>query len=270
MKIHLRIGNMKKEQQAAKALEFLREHPALGKGSFHYDGLFAGCYFQILNLSKEGELEKDPIYISDDSPFYEKFKDEVEAERKTLPENEKPLAYIMKSYEEVYGKPWEYDHTEYWWEVSFSIFKADPYTEDLEVLYDVRSWDRHQGVKGKSPTFEDFLIDCAEEIKRCFGDFGHWERDDFYLPEEIENRKLDSFLDDEESSEENPNAHIGSKLIFNDKIVQVSDALLNVRWLKWYLTTEHSRAWDFKRNELEMIVKKLDLMPEKRKNLLGL
>lgn len=122
-------------QEAVRARAFLLDHPAVGGDHFDYR-LF---WWSIQSVCKRGYSEdsKGMVTVHYDSPLAAKFKAEIEKEYEDDPEMLSKCPFmcsIYKTYEEVFGEPWVYDHVEYWWELSFIVYEGDVSRESKEWM----------------------------------------------------------------------------------------------------------------------------------------
>jgi len=255
-----------KRIKAIKALDFLRCHPAFSTDVFG-DSLFDGAWFMMTECCKRGRTDysgKHGVTIYRGDKGWRKYEDRFEEEHKDDKDTPKNLQNIDISYEEWYGEPWKFDHVEYWYETTFFIFEGNPYGAIMEHS-DYHKWGRYAGPQGGANTFEDMVINCAKKVKRAFGDFDDFK--DFRLPEEIANHKeQDSFNFRDIKSGKSKGFF---RMIKNKDSLDVYNGLVNVRWLKWFMTTDYCKKhWDYNMKDFEKTVKKLDKVPKKRQEIL--
>lgn len=232
-------------RKAVTARAFMQSHPAIGE---YFD---SRCFWWSLQeVCKRGITKDGPISVYYDSPEGEKFKAEFEEENADELEAMKkhPFMYsLYKSYEEVYGEPWVYDHVEYWWELSFLVFDGDISRESKD-RYKNESWGAYGFEQGGALTFEQCLVDAAEVTKKYLGDFDDYK--DFHTDEEKANHE-----------EKNPFSFVPSDVIHhnpitgkeekcstmehNDDYLNVHSGMINRRWLAWYAKTDRCKKdWD--------------------------
>ena len=173
-------------------------------------------------------------------------------------ETPKELQSVLATYKEVYQEPWEFDHVEYWYETTFFVFDGNPYSDKESMEY--QHWDRYSGTRdGGCLTFEDMMIKVARKVKRHFGSYDK-ERD-FLTDAEKKNHKEQSmFLKNQKG-----------RSIFkrNPEYLRVNNAIINLRWLEWFMTTDYcQKHYDWKMKEFAKLVKQLDTrMPKSRRKL---
>jgi hypothetical protein len=257
--------DLQKQIEAKAALDFLRDHPALHNESG--DSLCDGMWFMMETCCKHNTghwTEYDGVTVWRGDPDWEKYKDLFDAQEADDVSDETPLNLrsIKVPYLQYYGEPWVADHMEYWYESSFSVFTGNPY--EKHAAYDPRNWAGHGGPQGGANTFEDMLIDMAKEVKAAYGNWSEYGA--FHTPEENKNHeKVEalSFVDTETPKYK--------QVIFNDEHVDISDGLINLRWLKWYMTTDHAKEhWLSSFPEWQTYVDKIDnMMPEEREAILS-
>ncbi len=257
-----------KRIKAITALNFLRSHPALNADVFG-DSLFEGAWFHMEKCCKRGNSEyckTAGVSIWRGRKGWEKYKDQFEKEYKDDAITSKSLQQIDIPYEQLYGEPWVFDHVEYWYETSFCVFTGNPYG-DIKQHMDYLKWAKYAGPEGGANTFEDMLIDCAQKVKKAFGDFDDYN--DFLLPEEIKNHKEISFFNNFKPIKSGK--HKGcSRMIHNKNRLDIYNGLTNIRWLKWFVETDYCKKnWDYYMKDFKKIIKKLDKIPEKRQEILN-
>lgn len=258
--------DQKNRVAACRALEFLREHPAFNASLA--DSLCNGMWFYMTPCCKRGysESSKNYMTIYRNSKGWKKFKDRFdrEAEEDKLEGSELEFQSINVTYKERFNEPWSFDHVEYWYELSFSVFEGDPYKDSDS--WDYKKWGNYQGVEGGAKTFEDMLLDAARKHKKYFGNFKKYQ--DFHTDAEKRCQKdIQPFHF--KPVEGQPKL---SEMISNRDYVDVSDGLVNLRWLKWFIEQDYA-----KKNWKEPIgskwaayINKIDAMePKSRKKLLA-
>jgi len=260
---------MDKEQskrvKAINALEFIKNHPAINTDTFG-DSLFDGAWFNMDKVCKNGRSEccKKNVNIYRDEKGWEKYKDRFEEEYKDEPEEEKCFQSIEIPYEEKYGEPWKFDHVEYWCETVFFVYDGNPYS-GVKDHFDIKNWGRYSGPSVKANSFEDMVIKCAKQVKKCFGDFNAYN--DFRLPEEIKNRKETDVFNMKPIKSGKYKGY--TRMLSNKEHVDVYNGLVNLRWLKWFIETDYCKKnWDYHMGDFKKQIAKLDKVPKKRLELL--
>jgi len=249
--------------KAAKALEFLRDHPALNND--RGDSLFNGAWFHMELCCRNGKSQwagSDGVTIWKSDPNWEKHKAYFDEDSDDdTPED---LKSAKVPYAEVYGEPWVADHMEYWWEVSFYTFASNPYDKKDAYTIDGK-WDGYEGVSGGARSFEEMAINAADRVREVFGDF-----DSSSFVTEAEEKNHNSVVPMNFKPMEDKPGY--SECIFNDKYVDVYQGLINLRWLKWFMGTDYAKKnWGHHvEHEWQTLVKKIEeLEPESRKKLLA-
>lgn len=252
--------NIETQIKAAKALEFLRNHPALDNEGG--DSLFNGAWFHMELCCKNGKSKfagEEGVSIWKSNPNWEKYKEYLTEDQDDIPE---VLRSVNVPYVVVYGEPWVADHMEYWYETCFFVFNGDPYNQNDQ--YDYKKWDRYGGPEGGANSFEEMLIAVADDVKSAFGDFNFY--DSFMTDAESKNHE-----DVEPMFFEPVSDKPGYKSItFNDEYVRIGQGLTNLRWLKWFMDTDYAKEnWNSQLNGWKVLVSKIDeLEPDCRKRIL--
>ena len=257
--------DLQKQIEAKEALDFLRNHPALQ--AERANSLFDGLWFLMETCCKHDKSHwcgHDGVTVWGEDEGWEKYKDLFDAQAKDDDEDGTPLKLrsVKVPYEQFYGEPWKADHMEYWYEVSFFIFIGNPY--DKKDSWDIRNYAGYGGPEGGANTFEDMLIEIAKEVKEAYGDWGKYG--EFHTPEEKKNHEATEpafFIDTEDKKYK--------QMIFNEEHVDISDGLINLRWLKWYMTTDHAKKnWESNFPEWQTYIDKIEgLQPEERRAILN-
>ena len=228
--------------KARDALNFLEGHPALG---IIVKPLFSNLWFSIEKICKRGYTEhcKDRFDVGINSKYAFKFKDEFKKEyqklQKTVTDKksfdlQKRFIRIYTKYEKVFDESWKYDHIEYWGELGFNIYVGNP---KIKQWVNPKNWACCAGVEIGGRSFEEMIIKITRQFKRRFGNF---ENIDFYTKREIENNRKEKIffhvpLNDGTGC---------SRLKSNPKYIDVNEAELNRRWLKWFSQTEYcKKTW---------------------------
>ena len=255
-----------------KAMDFLDGHPALGGYTFD---LFDHIVFSIQEVCKrnicKGSKTFYQLYYSDKEAKKDIFKKEFEKEFKEIDDDfnkfakttndkaklkerkksdvfDRKIACIYTTYEKVYGEKWEFDHIEYWGEIDFTVFMGK-ITDNIKIYSDRNNWGNFNGISVGASTFEEMIIKLANGFKKIYGNFNS---EDFYTKREIDNNKKESIFSNKKIVDD-----IGRtmyRMIDNKKYIDVNDAMLNRRWLKWFDKTSYCKKnWD---NEFKKILKK--------------
>lgn len=215
--------------KANKARQFLEDHPALGGPLFNF---LINLDYSAQEVCKRGycRLDDGLITISNTPENYSRYKDKFDREQETL---------IEVPYNDYFGESWQFDHVEYWSELSFRLFTSKNYKE---AAFDLSKWVTLHGIESNGRSFEELLINTAEEFRKYFGDFSS---EDFLTIQEKLNHKNNSpFI-------KTPHKRKPDILKSNDQYVFVSNAELNHRWLEWFLKTDYCKKnWP---NIMEMI-----------------
>jgi hypothetical protein len=250
---------MKKQIKAKNSLDFLREHPAFS--SVEGDSLFDGLWFSMQACCKHGNNEhagRSGITVWGDNPKFKEYKD-LFKEEKGLSDK---LQSVNVPYERYFGKPWKFDHMEYWYELTFFVFKGNPYID--KETWDFKNWDRYAGPEGGERSFEDMLIKIEQQVKKIYGDFN--SNKDFLTEEEKTNNKIVDPFCRKKKINKNYN-----EVTFNPRFISVSKGLINNRWVKWFMNTKYAKDnWGHDFKEWQLQLKKIQTMePLIRKNILS-
>ena len=225
-------ATQEKCRKAARAMEFLQYHPAFVNPMATF---FVDSGVTIVPSCKRGlaECYKHACVMERGDKGWKKFENRFKKEDK---EYEEEVSDIYVTYKEKYGEPWVFDHVSYVCEVDFFAFTGDPYmTKDVN---DCKKYDRHHGWYETANTFEDMLINCAKATRKLYGNFSV-SRPDFLTEEEIDNHKHeDYFTFDLFRSGKNKEINFAE---VNPNYMDVSDGLMNLRWLKWFSLTEYCK-----------------------------
>lgn len=256
------MTDQKLRVEAADALDFLRNHPAINPEILG-DSLFDGMWFSMVPCCKNGKSEwaKKGVTIYKGDEGWEKYKAQFDEEYKDDPNEE--LQTIDIPYEEKYGEPWEFDHVEYWYELTFWVFEGNPYHESEYMDY--KNWGRYGGPEGGANTFEDMIIECAKEVEKAFGKFNLWN--DFRTTEEEKNNS-DQIMFFFEPCKDKPEY---KEMIRNEQHVDIHNGLTNLRWLKWFVETDYAKEnWpEYSEGKFREYIKKIEEMePPERKAIL--
>jgi hypothetical protein len=227
--------------KARDAINFLEWHPAL---QTFITPLFTSLYFSIQKVCKRGYHEscKRPMQIQIGEKIGMKYKEEFIAKLKELKKEVDEKDYklqsrfvtIWKKYEDVFGEPWKFDHVEYWGELGFYMFHGNT-KKKIPWNDRYKNWQGYDGVTSSGRTFEEMIIKLASKFKKRYGNF---DSNDFLTKEEKANhKKEDLWLPPIPCK-----THRGySTMKDNPKYINVSDAELNRRWVKWFSTTEYCK-----------------------------
>jgi len=233
-------------KEAIKAKMFLVDHPAIKKDN-------DVIYWSIQEVCKRGITELGPIAVWNTSANRKKFPKEFSK----YPKKDKYLC-IYKPYKEVYGEEWKFDHVEFWWETSISIFMGSVEANNNEWA-DYTKWEHYAHGEGGALTIEQCLIDAAKFTKETLGDFGFYSF--ITKAEEENNRKHPPFvLDNNGTKKEIINPFTGKvvktvSMINNDKHISINSGMRNRRWLKWFMNTPYYKKHWGGEKELKELVK---------------
>jgi len=208
-----------KQTKASEALWFLNDHPGINCPV--YGGFMSDCAFCMNPVSKEGVEKMSPVILERGHPRFQEFAHLLDPEDKDLPD-----ADVYVTYEAFYGKPWECDHVDYHCEVDFFAFKGNVTSVNC---HDYANWNRYHGFNLWRPSLEDMLIVAASEVRKIFGPF---DGNSFLTGEERQNHKdVNPFLFE-------PAGEGLSTMVHNPKHMDVTEGMINRRWLKWFWPTE--------------------------------
>ena len=235
----------KVRQDAVDARNFLLSHPAIGD---RFDGTLFWLY--PAKVCKRGidDMSKGFIQVHGDDPEAQRFWPEFEKEYEDDPgmlKDHPGMCTVTKSYEEIHGEPWAYDHVEYWWELSFSVYDGDVSRASKEWI-DPRKWGSYALERGSSPSYEQCLVDAAAMVRGRLGDFNEY---DFETVEEKENHKGKEIMLFVPCKEVYHNPITGrdercSEMKDNPDYLYNHSGMLNRRWLLWFRGTDYCRnAW---------------------------
>lgn len=245
------------------ALEFMRNHPAFNPEILG-DSLFDGNWFYMAKCCKRGKSESAKRFttVYRGQKGWERFKKKFEREYK---DDDQPLEYqnICVSYKEFYNEPWVFDHIEYRYETTFFVYDGDPYDEI--ACMDYKNWSRHSGDHSGANTFEDMLIKQAKTTRKLYGSFSN---DDFITKTEQNNHSKNRMFTGDFLREEN--GIKSANFDPNPEYLNVTTGMLNLRWLKWFMTTDYcKKEYDFSMKEFQGKVENLDhYMTHERKDLI--
>ena len=241
--------NDQKSIKCSNCIEFLNGHPALIRSI--NDFIFTNLTFYIDPVCKRGysKNSKNSIQLykgeKNWKTFENKFKKEFSEEELKKYDN---LSPIYVTYKERFNDNWKFDHIEYRYDLSFYVFTGN--LKRKQDVYDFSKWEGYQGFWGKSKDFETMMISTSERVKKTFGNFSSYSnyKNHFYTEHELKNHKeKDPFL-------YKPLDNDMTEMIFNKKYFNVNQALINLRWLKWFVTTDYcKKRW---KNEFNWVHKK--------------
>ena len=252
---------MNKDQQkrikAMNALTFLRSHPAVNPDC-RGDSLFDGSWLHMAKCCKRGMDESCrkimTVYRGDKG--WENLKHRFDKQYKNDTETPLDLQSIYATYKEVFQEPWVFDHMEYWYEITFFVFQGNPY--NYSECQELKNWGAFVGPESGARTFEDMLIDQATEVKKAYGNFDKYK--DFILPFEKKNHETNSLFQEKNLTSKK------YSLIRNKEYLEITSGMTNLRWLQWYVKTDHyKKTWD---KYLDGRVKALDKIPVSRQRLI--
>jgi hypothetical protein len=222
--------------KAREALNFLECHPAMN------DNIWPVIpWFSIQTVCKRGYCEsaKRGVRVYRDSKDAPRFKKEFDEELKEFNEAEikqqGALISIDVPYKKLFGEEWKFDHVEYWGELTFYMFSGKP---TGKRWFDRANWQGYCGVEAGGRTFEEMIVKITEKFKKAYGDF---DKQDFLTKEEKENNKNKSPFDFKPFVKDGIRY---SRMLSNKEYKHVNDAELNLRWQKWFKTTEnYKKNW---------------------------
>ena len=231
------MNRLQEQSKTPEHLNFLNNHPAINGISENF--LSAGCFW-VTKASATGEDVNDPITIyKTDVKEYERFKHKFKRGDDRL--------YV--SYEEFYGKPWTLDHVTYGADINFKLFVGSFKKKFSE--YDYKKWQNYSGFTIYGRSFDDMVALSRIKTSERFGNFDIWS-DDMLTKGEIANNKKERpfFFKKTDLCKQK-----GSReMITNPKHLHVTTAILNRRWLKWFITTDYcKKTWG---SEFDGIIKK--------------
>ncbi len=214
-----------------RAIDFLNHHPALhrGGGGF-FDNNFAFWISHVCSHGHHKEASERPedkeVKIRQDDPRFEKFFDKYKDEGDDLDD---PDCYILVPYREVYGCEWTHHRSLYVGE--YMIVKWDG--TDTDDILGYRDWSNYHGGREKAETFEDLLLKIEMDVKMNYGCCNGLNS---LTKEELENHAKESRFIPNPSCEDDLPFH---SMKLNPNYIDVSEGEINLRWWKWYETTEH-------------------------------
>ena len=221
------------------AYKFLSSHPALSGGTL--DGISALWWYPV-KCCKRGiaQSSSDRLSTHYDDPYRSgRWEDEFRADYTEEALSSHPgMCVIHKTYDEVFGEPWAFDHVEFWFEITFTVFQGG--IEDSKAWMDQKRWGRYQGPEGGARTFEEMLVAAAQAVKEELGNF---QESDFYMPEELANHAKENPWISRKLDKKELNPITGKEEHFfamddNPAYIDVGCHVLNRRWLRWYIETD--------------------------------
>jgi hypothetical protein len=235
-----------KQQQAKKALDFLRGHPA-----FNHDGgdsMFDGMWFHMEECCKHGKSKycgKTGIDVYDDSKDAQKYKKYFDKEYKD--NHDEKFKKVEIPYEVYYGEPWKFDHVEYWYELTFFVFNGDAW--DIKEDWKPENWHRFGAPMGGANDFDSMLIKVANVVKKTFGNFSIYD-ESFETKTEKEYKK---------NLYKKPLMEILNK----DYAHIPTDGMKNLRWLAWFIKTPYcEKNWKEYIPEWQKLIDKSSIIPD--------
>jgi hypothetical protein len=221
----------RKRIRASKCLDFLHDHP-ISPDIISSSGLPDCLYISLQPCCKNGysSSAKHGISIYRDDPLAEKFKAEFDKEYEGEKQND--FDSIDIPYKDKFGEPWRFDHVEYWYEISFKVFEGN--VKSKTDYFDFKKWANYGGLESGAYSFEDAIIEGTKWVKKTFGNFGY---NSFLTPEEIENHKHHNMFNSKKCEDREG----FYEMIDNDKYIDVHNGHKNLRWLKWFMTTDYAK-----------------------------
>jgi hypothetical protein len=236
------VSNDDVRQKAVWARAFMLSHPALGD---HFDSRV--WWWSVQKVCKRGISEESAghMSLSYDAPGSDRFKAEFEEEYKDdlgMLKDHPFMCTINKTYEEIYGEPWVYDHVEYWWEMSFMVYQGGM-ERDSKDWMSTEKWGAYGFEMGSAPTYEECLVNAAELVRKHLGDFKEY---DFETAEEKANHegKMPFLFVPSDHIFHNKitgRAEACSEMKDNPEYIDVHSGMLNRRWLEWFVKTDYCR-----------------------------
>lgn len=233
-----------------KAWGFLGSHPAFDVGVFDTGNTFT---WGLLAVCKRGHSEDSRNWIS---VYYDDKKRKGRWEKEFLKDYTKEalidhpeLCSVHKTYKEIYGKLWVFDHTEYWYEMSFFVYQGRVKQDDKKWYLRER-WFSYAGPEGYAATFEELIIKAAQHVKKDFGDFSNYDEKLFTEEEKVRKKNV------KEPWKFTPTGEIWidpitgkdgglSELSWDPNWVQLDHHVLNRRWLHWFVSTPYCKEhWE--------------------------
>ena len=217
--------DLDKKIEAAKAVEFLDNHPALVSP---YLGDFFSCQsLAIYPVCKNGYYAGDiSVEIDPEHADWEKYKDRRD-------EDEDDFVFIP--YEEYFGESWKADRVEYFCEIDFFAYRETGDKEkDSSYIYEtLNNWMRYHGFCITGDSFEDVFIKAAKKVKEIYGDFD--DHDDWLTEEEKKNHEENQFF------LEGKKIEAGTVVKLNPQRIHVKPHVINRRWLMWFKETDYCK-----------------------------
>jgi len=253
-------NDQQKRIKALNALDFMRSHPAFSPELLG-DSLFDGTWFHMTKCCKRGKSDSSRKFMTvyRGQKGWKRFKKKFDREYK---DSDEKLEFqnITVSYKEFYGEPWKFDHVEYWYETTFFVYDGNPYDQD--ACRDYKYWSRHSENHGGAYTFEDALIKQAREMKQLYGSFCH---DDFITKAEINNQNKNHMF--KHDILDTSNRHTLCER--NPKYLNVTNGMTNLRWLKWFITTDYCKKdYDFSMDGFKTKINNLEKFETKSRKKL--
>lgn len=223
MKVKVNTEFERLQLKARDAINFMDSHPAIQNNYFCLQQLL---WFSIQTVCKHGYSEHAAKTITifnkgkDAIRFKKQFADEIAKEDDCLKETPS-LVSIEVPYTEYFGEPWEFDHVEYWGELSICICDDKIKSKDKKDR-----WQLWQGVQSSGRTYEELMINLAKLLKK---DYGNFNSESFKTEEEKKNNKeVEAFLFEDIKGKK---SYV--KMLPNPDYIHVSDEEKNLRWQKW-------------------------------------
>ena len=244
---------MRNEELAKKfyvSQDFLNHHPGISKGLMDNTVKEFNCWADdvcVNNKSKRDYREKPEnvtVHFHRGSEGFVKYfesriKDE-DGEDDTKLEDDREFAEfdtIEVPYRVVYGCEWAYDRTVWNGEYSIHKFIGDP-KKKVKPQQEYKYWNSYEGTHiFNMDSYEELIIALAEDVKKNLGDFGY---ESFLTDEEKANHEKERLFFFVPTKEGN-----AFEMKHNRRHIDVSEEEKNLRWWKWFRTTEYYKAhWD--------------------------
>lgn len=210
-------------------------HPALPSTRFSPQ---LSIWYSLQEVCKRGYSPgaKQEVSVWYNKENYKKYKSLFDKEIKKYPNEDLTFTRIRLPYKDVYGEPWKFDHVEYWGEMTFYVYKEKTFKD----WFKQEAWDPCCGPECSALSYEELIIKLGHLF---FKDYGSKLDTDYLTDKERKNHdKYWPFITTPCKGKKN----VGySRLDRNPKYIEVNEAELNRRWLKWYVNTPHGlKYWE--------------------------
>lgn len=190
-------------------LDFILNHPATQ--SSNLDNTFDTMWWMLTEVCENGYCETDSVCLYPCHPRFDEFKHLINID-----------GNVNILYSELFGKEWEFDHGEYWYELDIAIYTAKSDVDFSDNYSHIRR------IEGGAESWERMILEIASELRERFGDFNI--DDDFFNKEEKDDKKksdayiaemMDTICADGKFEKPPPKTKIPSKVV------------IKKRWQKW-------------------------------------